>query len=346
MPVDEELDTQKKRKEIEKLSIDVENAKATVGLERFKAFAALLGPVMTAVTVLGAVYLGYLQIWSKSESDEDASWRQTILSMNPGKLDEAVSPHLGTLLKPFLESKRYRALAIGATIDELPRIRDVGTFEALFLAAFPVPNHKDLPTYLSLARKLTATAGDLFAASKAEAESKRANGLRDEWSLMIKIEGTLCGPIANVLRNTDHKVIVQDFSPSDRISAKIPLNNIYFEKCDFSGVDFSDADFTHSVFDWVVLDNADLRNVDDPSDQLWGGNIWWKAKEIDRKLLPTLIERFKPYSFPADISPTYRDDVEINQADWESNVKRLCGAAQLSCSDEQIRTKFPETKQR
>jgi hypothetical protein len=85
---DDDLDIIKKRKDIEKLDIDIGNAKASLGLERFKAWAALLGPVMTAVTVLGTVYLGFLQISAKSASDEDTNWQQTINSIDETKPED------------------------------------------------------------------------------------------------------------------------------------------------------------------------------------------------------------------------------------------------------------------
>jgi hypothetical protein len=104
-PSDDDLEILKKQKDIEKLEIDIGNAKASLGLERFKAWAALLGPVMTAVTVLGTVYLGFLQISAKSESDEDANWRQTITSIDETKPESFGVRHVGALLKPFLNSK-------------------------------------------------------------------------------------------------------------------------------------------------------------------------------------------------------------------------------------------------
>jgi hypothetical protein len=299
MATEEDLDALKKRKEIEKLLIDIENAKASLGLERFKTFAAILVPVMAAITVLGTVYLGFAQISAKSDSDEDANWRQTISSLQTGKSSGDISPHVATLLKPFLDSPRYRTLAIGVTIDELPRVRDVGTFETLFTSAF-----------------------------------------RD-----IRSSSKLCDPIATILRTTDHKLLLQKFSSNQKVPARIPLDNIYFERCDFSNIDFSDADLTASAFDWVALDNANLTHLDDPSKYLWAGNIWWKAKAIDGKLLQILIAQFKPYMIPEDFGQKdYRYREEIDPAEWKSDVMRLCKAAQISCTEEQIKADFPKQK--
>jgi Pentapeptide repeats (8 copies) len=345
MAPEEDLDALKKRKEIEKLLIDIENAKASLGLERFKTFAAILGPVMAAITVLGTVYLGFAQISAKSDSDEDANWRQTISSLQTGKTSGDVSPHVATLLKPFLDSPRYRTLAIGVTIDELPRVRDVGTFETLFTSTFRDIRSENLPILLNLNRRLTDISRDLSNAAQSEDDRRKANALRDEAVLVHGMSSTLCDPIATILRTTDHKLLLQKFSSNQKVPARIPLDNIYFERCDFSNIDFSDADLTASAFDWVALDNANLTHLDDPSKYLWAGNIWWKAKAIDGKLLQILIAQFKPYMIPEDFGQKdYRYREEIDPAEWKSDVMRLCKAAQISCTEEQIKADFPKQK--
>jgi uncharacterized protein YjbI with pentapeptide repeats len=344
MSKQEDLDALKKRKEIEKLSVDIENARSTLGLERFKAFAALLGPVMTAATVLGTVYIGYLQISEKSRADEDERWRQTIVSISGTKPGDSVSPHVTTLLKPFLESDRYRALAIGVTVDELPQVRDLGTFQSLFNSAFPKPDHANFPLILNLGRRMNYVAASLYQAIGAESDSKKANALRDEWNLVLRMAGELCRPVAETLRSIDHRVLLRDFSSGQTTLSKLPLDNIYFFYCDFNNIDFEDVDLTDSIFDQVNLDGANLLDVLDSSKNLWAGNIWWRAKAIDSRLLPTLIEQYKPYMFPSEVSPVYRNGEEIQPRDWEINVKRLCRVAQLSCSDEQIKADFPKSK--
>jgi uncharacterized protein YjbI with pentapeptide repeats len=338
----DDLEMLKKQKELEKLEIDIGNAKATLGLERFKAWAALLGPVMTAVTVLGTVYLGFLQISAKSDSDEDANWRQTINSIDEIRPKDLAVRHFGTLLKPFLESKRYRTLAIGVTIDELPKLRDVGTFKDLFSAAFPRSDPKDLRTLLDVARRMTETGYDLQAAVAASTDEANVSLKRDERSVVLNEVALLCDPIADILRNVDHKVVSRYFSSGQNGSSKIPLDNIYFERCDFTGINFSDVDLTNSAFDYVKLDGAVLKNVTNRSEFLWGGNIWWTAREIDPDLLQDLLARFKPYVFPKDFSPGYRDGATIKQADWETNIRRLCVNAHLTCTDAQIRADFPK----
>ena len=104
-PLNDDLDIVKKQKESKKLEVDIGNAKADLGLDRFKAWAALLGPVMTAATVLGTVYLGFLQINAISDFDEDANWRKTIGSIDDTKPENLGARHVATLLRPFLESK-------------------------------------------------------------------------------------------------------------------------------------------------------------------------------------------------------------------------------------------------
>jgi hypothetical protein len=152
-----ELDSLKKRKEIDKIEIDISNASTNVRIQQLKAWAALLAPLMTAVTILGTVYIGYLQIRTKSDADDDSNWRQTITAIKRGSsLERASSKRIGTLLSPFLESPRYRTRAIGVTIDELPKLRDEGTFKELFSAAFPRAEPKDLPALLDLNRTLWA----------------------------------------------------------------------------------------------------------------------------------------------------------------------------------------------
>jgi hypothetical protein len=78
------------------------------------------------------------------------------------------------------------------------------------------------------------------------------------------------------------------------------------------------------------------------SDFLWGGNIWWRAKYIDADLLSGLLARFRPYMFPKDFAPGYRDGEIVKQADWIKDIKRLCASVNLTCTDEQIRADFPK----
>jgi hypothetical protein len=338
-----DLETVKKQKELEKLDVDIRNAKATIGLERFKAWAALLGPVLTAVTVLGTVYIGYLQISQKSASDEDTNWRQTLTALNDTRPEEFGARHMATLLKPFLESQRYRTLAIGVTTDELPRLRDVGTFKELYVDAFPQPETRDLTVLLDLARRLNTIGLTLQdQAASAGRDEKTASAKRDEMILVHTEAGTLCDPIASTLRNSNHKYLYQQFSSGQSGNPKIPLNDIYFEKCDFSGIDFSDIDLSKSTFDYVILDNAILKNIGNESAFLWSGNIWWTAKEIDADLLTALLERYKPYVFAKNFPTGYRDGVNIKPADWDANIRRLCLIAHMTCTDTQIHVDFPK----
>jgi hypothetical protein len=50
-PLNDALATLMIRQEIENLDVDIVNARVSLSLERFKNWAALLGPVMTAVTI-------------------------------------------------------------------------------------------------------------------------------------------------------------------------------------------------------------------------------------------------------------------------------------------------------
>ena len=108
MPSCDELDAIKKRKEIEKLDIDIANAKLIVRYEKHKTLAALMVPLMASLTVLGTVYIGFKQISAKSIADEDVNWRQTVYLINETKPEDLGRKHIGTLLKPFLQMERYR----------------------------------------------------------------------------------------------------------------------------------------------------------------------------------------------------------------------------------------------
>jgi hypothetical protein len=341
---DIDLDAAKKQREIDKLEIDIQNAKALNGIEKFKAWAALLGPIMTAVTVLGTVYLGFLQIREKSSSDEDASWRQVINAIDEPRPTDAPPQHFGTLLKPFLESERYRTLAIGVTIDELPKLRDLGTFKDLFFAAFPSSDPKNLPTYLDLGRRMSDATGVLQDASvKAMIESEKSSKL-DEKNIIVRELSLLCEPVANILRSADHATLLREFSADMKGEvSKLPFNGIYFEKCDFSGIDFSGIDLSDSSFDFVNLDNASFKGTSDDSEYLWGGNIWWRAKEFEPNLLKKLLKNFKPYQFPEGFAHSYRDGQTIDLNDWVVSLQRLCEGAKIHCTDEEIHVDIPKT---
>lgn len=338
-PPNDDLEIIRKQKEIEKLAIEITNAKASVGLERFKAWAALLGPVMTAVTVLGTVYLGFLQISAKSASDEDTNWRQTITSINSIRPEDLNNSHLVTLLKPFFESRRYKTLVIGVTVDELPRIRDVGTFNELFSAAFPRPDAKDLPNLLNIGRKQNIAIVSLVYPS----DKLRTPSNQEEVGVVAAEAAVICGPIADILRNSDHKALAAYFHLGRTDSNQIPLNDIYFERCDFSNVDFSDLDVANSTFEQVKLDGAILKNIKEHTPSMWNATIWWTAKEIDPDLLRFLLSNYKPYQFSdsKDYVNVYRDNEEIHPADWETNIRRLCAAAHLTCTAQQIKADFP-----
>ena len=328
----------KKQKEIEKLNIDINNAQKNFRLEQIKAWAALLAPAITAITVLGTVYLGFFQTSSKSNADEDVNWRQTIAAIDSATA--GAQRHVGTLLKPFLEwSSRYRTTAIGVTLDQLPKMRDVNTYRDLFNEAFPSPGPRDLQQILELDRSMNDELRTFYDANGVIKEAQS-----DERNIVIEEAAVLCKPIASILRDTNHKELLNKYLTLTKGSRPaIRLTNIYFEKCDFSDIDFTDVDLTDSTFDSVVLDDAIFGDDTPRSMYLWNAQIWWTSKFIGSKLLQYLISNFKPYQFHQDFVPSvsYPDGVVITREDWENNVRRLCKGAALHCSDDQVHSNFP-----
>jgi hypothetical protein len=213
------------------------------------------------------------------------------------------------------------------TINELPKVRDVGTFKDLFFAAYPQSDVKNLSTILNLSRKLTEISGDLNDAGK-----------KDEASIVTREAAVLCDPLAYLLRHEEHEELLRDFSSGEEHFTRIPLNDIFFSECDFSSIDFSNISLKKSGFFQVMLDDAVLKNVDNYSENLWGGIIWWKAREIDIDLLRVLLAKYKPYALK---NWSYRDDV-IKQDDWETNIRRLCVNAKMTCTEQQLRAEFPK----
>ena len=59
----------------------------------------------------------------------------------------------------------------------------------------------------------------------------------------------------------------------------------------------------------------------------------------------TAFAQFGPYMIPEDFGQKdYRYREEIEPAEWKSDVMRLCKAAQISCTEEQIKADFPKQK--
>ena len=338
-----ELVAVKTTKEIAKLDLELGQARKVYRLEIFKVAAAILGPLMTGLTVVGAIWIGLHQISAKSQSDEDALWRETVKGLDATPAKDIGKTHLVTFLKPYLSpSSRYRPLAIDVTLDELPKIHEEHTFTDLFSAVFVDTDLTSLPRLLRLDKDLSDQSVLIY-------PYDHPDRIPPEWYQIINLSAIVCEPIASILHKFDHALIKEKLFGSNRpgqgdanvSGKKIPMNYIYFQSCDFSNIDFSDIDLSGTTFFHVRLDGAILAGVgDDP--HLWYGEAWWRAKYIEKGLLAKLIAKYKPNQFDEKhaYAEDYRDSEIIRESEWVENIKRLCRAVALDCTDAMIKAKF------
>jgi hypothetical protein len=322
------IDEQKKRKEVEKLEIEIQNAKRYVSLEKRKIWASFFGPLATAVTIVGTVYAAFLQVSSKSQSDEDGFWRQT-LELVDSKAKDLDSLHLGSLLAPFLESKRYHAFAKDVVIDILPRIRNEGTFRELYTAIFAKPDPEDVIKIMAINRQIVTMIYSPDASVAAPA-----------FTAAVPVLRILCEPLSKMLRNADQKMLLRQAAQS-RGSDKLDLAGIDFESCDLSGVDFSDINLGNATLDQVIVDDAILKDMSSYGPYVWDNIVWWRARFVDQSTLTMLLRDYKPYVFhlPND---AYRSDANITEKDWNENIVRLCKSVGMTCTPGATATKFPQ----
>ena len=132
------LEETKLRQEIAKLKVETTNLEQTPRLEWLKAWGSILTPFATAVTILGTVYIGYLQISSKYASDEYQYWRDTIKVVDENTQRHEDLTYAIALLKPFLDSKRYHVFARNAAINLMSQLLDIEVFTDFFWVGISV----------------------------------------------------------------------------------------------------------------------------------------------------------------------------------------------------------------
>ena len=86
---------------------------------------------------------------------------------------------------------------------------------------------------MDIARKLTEISGNLWAAPATGTSDARDSAKQDERAIVLREAALLCDPIGDILRDRNRKVVLQYFSSNQKFSSKIPLDNIYFERCNF-----------------------------------------------------------------------------------------------------------------
>jgi Pentapeptide repeats (8 copies) len=324
------LNKQKIQMEIDKLHAETSNLKHTPGLERLKAWGSILTPIATAVTILGTVYVGYMQISAKNVSDQDQEWRDTIKIVDEKISKQEDLTNTVTLLLPFLDNRRYAPYARSAAIEIMPALPNERVFRDFFQAVFPTIKPADYRSVVSIALRLSA--------ARQKVQEDKDHSRRNQYSAELN---DLCAPMTTMLKASSHKDLVEIFSGKgpDSSDGAVPMNHIYFQKCDLSGVDLTDVDLSDAVFSFVELHDS-IIGESDINDDLWDAVVWWKAKYIAPKTLKALLQKYKPFQFHTNLH-NYRPDEQISEAEWQFDINRLCGAATIECPAALIHVDWP-----
>jgi uncharacterized protein YjbI with pentapeptide repeats len=121
----------------------------------------------------------------------------------------------------------------------------------------------------------------------------------------------ICSQIAPALRSPRPTNFQLDVS-------YVALNACELFDADFSGVKLDGFNPSNVKFDRTNFSGASgYDNVD------WKGNVWWRARKIDARMLDYLTK-----NFPYDPQFSYWNESGSQQQDYDDNIRRLSSTAE------------------
>lgn len=336
--------------EADKQQSDAANQRNVLRNEGVKSWATILVPLLSIVTLAVTIWIQTDQLAITREANEDTAWREAVKSLSTAE----TTPNgiaAQTLLKPFLNSKRYHQQATELSRLALGQIASHDSFEDLFDSTFGEPSFADLSAITKVNRALHSNLRDVWdridkdgtKGDQAQAkqlppsvppdmspallnllsqggpdkrEPSRDDLIHDRDELIAEVSFT-CKKIAHLL------LIRPKQQPVD-------LTGTYLN-CSLSGIDFGEVDISLATVETDVA-GLNFKGIAGFSDSWWSNTRWWKARAIAPQLLEVLKEKFYPY---------YTRDVEYEpkatRDEYGRELSRLCADAGLTCPTDSIR---------
>jgi len=288
-------------------------------LDRWKALYIMAAIAMAIFLLAFFVYRAALESRERQLASEDAQWRETLkaISSGPNQVDSLTA---AILLRPFLQSSRYRNEALIASRLLMPQMNSYDAFEYLFNSAYPTPN-EHLDDVVEINRRVYTRYQEL---SQAKSSANPATGAAaqllqsqlDEVVKELKLSGNTIGKGLRrlALDNT-----------------KLDLAGVFFYQSDLSGTSLDGAILDGAAFQDVDISGASLMDVKQFDTSNWYYTRWWVAKRMSPSLLLFLKSRYQPYSH----SNPYKG-MPSSESEYISNLQRLCEQAHVDCSKEAV----------
>jgi hypothetical protein len=322
-------------------------------LELIKSLSAFFVPLVSLLALGATVIVQTKQIEATQQQVENSEWRDLLSSLKGPSDSVYTDVTVAPRLKSFASSSTYGEQARQISIRLMGRLSNPDGFEDLFSYVFPVVNNNNISLILDVSRTLNKSkstvegkCGPIVANSNEKDEgyilTYCAEGLDDKEFLALMLNSEVArrvAPFRQSLHDLGRESIYlsQALTPflrteyeigNSQTAKPINLSNVYISNVNLSNLDLSTWDMTNTIFDQVNLAGANLTMSKFDGVDLRGCN-WWDAQAVAPSLLPSLIDRYRPYYVKGSYYP-----VELDEEKYKQSVRNLCARMRVACPDD------------
>jgi hypothetical protein len=292
--------------EAEKLELDTKESAKKARSESARFWIPIFAPLLSAAALV-ATFL--FQIQQAKATGEDTAWRE---ALNRGRSTQGPEgTFFLTLMKGFFDSERYAKPAREISVNILGHMADPDAFKVLFpdvMRRTTWENVNDICRIGSFLNKAYQKIPPTDQAPKPDTVREMTSGklsaktLDTNFSQEIALTGR---SLASFMRS---------HSPRPR-NTRLELSDFQFGSVNLDGLDFSQANVHGAAFFRCTVNDGLFRGINDFEDSDWEGTPWWRAREIDPRLLDYLVDNFRlkpgaPYAGGPGSQVQYDEAVE------------------------------------